>query len=178
MENNVKEKIINTTINLIKESNGFSNNITIRKIAEDANVSVGLINYHFKSKEKLIEICVERIIKDVMYAFSSENDEPINTFTLGVFKFLLENPEISKISILSDLSQPNIKNNSSISFRAISRALSKDNKNKIKAFIFLATIQAAFLNKEITKELLNLDLNNNKDYEIFFNSVTEILNIN
>ena len=112
-----------------------------------------------------------------MYAFSSENNEPISSFTLGVFKFLLENHEISKISMLSDLSHPNIKSNSSISYRAILRSLPKDNLNKIKAFMFLSTLQSAFLTREITKELLDLDLNNFDDYQHFFNSIIEILNI-
>ncbi|MGI6359612.1 MAG: TetR/AcrR family transcriptional regulator [Acholeplasmatales bacterium] len=175
--NNIKERIITTTTSLIKESDGFIENVTLRKIAKNADVAVGLINYHFKSKENLIEICVERIIKDVMYAFSSENNEPISSFTLGVFKFLLENHEISKISMLSDLSHPNIKSNSSISYRAILRSLPKDNLNKIKAFMFLSTLQSAFLTREITKELLDLDLNNFDDYKHFFNSIIEILNI-
>ncbi len=177
LKSNIKEKIIATTINLIKESDGFIENITMRKIAENADVAVGLINYHFKSKENLIEICVERIIKDVMYVFSRENKEPIASFTLGVFKFLLENSEISKISMLSDLSHPSIKNNSSISYRAILRSLPKDDLSNIKAFMFLSTLQSAFLTRKITKELLDLDLNNFDDYQHFFNLIIEILNI-
>ncbi len=48
----IKDKIINVTIDLIKEANGNIDKITIREIAKRAEIGVGLINYHFKSKKK------------------------------------------------------------------------------------------------------------------------------
>ena len=67
----IKEKIINTTISLIQHSDGLVENITVRDIAQKANVAVGLINYHFDSKKNLIEMCVQRIISHVMKTFSN-----------------------------------------------------------------------------------------------------------
>lgn len=185
---NIKDRIIKTTIDLIKDSDGFVENITIRKIAESANVAVGLVNYHFSSKEKLIEICVQKIISNVMSIFPnfensneySENNQDIASFSSNVFKFLLNNPEISKISMLSDLTNPSTTSNSAISFKAIYKALTNeelDKTKKIKAFIFLATLQAAFLNKDISQELLSINLNDKNDYQNFFKEVVKILNI-
>lgn len=184
----VKEKIIEATMALIKESEGFVENITIRKIAKKANVPVGLLNYHFVSKDNLIEICVQKIIADIINVFPNIKDKEdskalkenkdINLFTKNVFKFLIKNPEISKISMLGDLSHPNPKNNSSISYRAILRAVPEKDKNKkITAFIFLATIQSAFLNRSVSKELIGLDLNKEEDYNVFFDLVTNTLNL-
>ncbi len=65
----LKEQIINATIALIENSDGLIENITIRAIAQKANVAVGLINYHFESKKNLIEVCVQRIISHVMATF-------------------------------------------------------------------------------------------------------------
>ncbi|HHW94362.1 MAG TPA: TetR/AcrR family transcriptional regulator [Mogibacterium sp.] len=62
----VKESIIDATTELIRESNGNPNQVTIRNIAHRADVSIGLINYHFESKKILIEICVERIIEQLL----------------------------------------------------------------------------------------------------------------
>ncbi|NLZ76193.1 MAG: TetR/AcrR family transcriptional regulator [Erysipelotrichia bacterium] len=186
---NVKDKIIKTTIDLIEKSNGFVENITIRKIAEISNVSVGLINYHFGSKEKLIEICVQKIISNVMSVFPNiegsneylkNANKDIANFSINVFKFLLNNPEISKISMLSDLSTPSIDSNSSISYRAIYKALNDVDSNKtkkIKAFIFLSTLQSAFLNKDISNDLLGINFNNEEDYNFFFMNVAKLLNI-
>jgi AcrR family transcriptional regulator len=189
---NIKEKIISATISLIKRSDGLVENITVREIAQKANVAVGLINYHFGSKKNLIEICVQRIISQVMQTFSgtdnSEDKEDLAdknkidmaSFTTSVFTFLVNNPEISKISMLGDLSQPSLKSNSSVSYKAIFKALpdtEQENIRKIKAFMLLSTIQSAFLNRLITNKLLGFNLNSKDDYDRFFRLVTEILNI-
>lgn len=194
MQNNldIKEKIISATIALINRSDGLLENITMREIAQKADVAVGLINYHFGSKNNLIEICVQRIISHVMENFSEtadstnkedaadNNKSDMASFTASVFTFLKNNPEISKISMLSDLSRPNIKSNSSVSCRAIFKAIpdtETEDIRKIKAFMLLSAIQSAFLNRQIGSELLGFNLNCESDYKRFFRLVTEILNI-
>lgn len=198
MENNtqtnldIKEKIIRVTIALIKRSDGLVENITVREIAQKADVAVGLINYHFGSKNNLIEICVQRIISHVMESFSEtadledkedaegNNKSDMASFTASVFTFLKNNPEISKISMLSDLSSPNIKSNSSVSYRAIFKAIpdtKTEDMRKVKAFMLLSAIQSAFFNRQIGSELLGFNLNCESDYKRFFRLVTEVLNI-
>ncbi len=194
MQNNldIKEKIISATIALINRSDGLVENITMREIAQKADVAVGLINYHFGSKKNLIEICVQRIISHIMENFSKtadstnkedaadNNKSDMASFTASVFTFLKNNPEISKISMLSDLSRPNIKSNSSVSCRAIFKAIpdtETEDIRKIKAFMLLSAIQSAFLNRQIGSELLGFNLNCESDYKRFFRLVTEILNI-
>jgi AcrR family transcriptional regulator len=189
---NIKEKIISTTISLIERSDGLLENITVRDIAQKADVAVGLINYHFGSKKNLIEICVQRIISHVMETFSgtdnsadkeaiaNKNNVDIASFTTNVFTFLTNNPEISKISMLGDFSQPATESNSSVSYKAIFKAIpdtQPENIRKIKAFMLLSTIQSAFLNRLISNELLGFNLNDKDDYSSFFQLVTEILNI-
>ncbi|MGI6580044.1 MAG: TetR/AcrR family transcriptional regulator [Saccharofermentanales bacterium] len=188
----IKEKIIETTILLIKTSDGLVENITIREIAQKADVAVGLINYHFGSKNRLIEICVQRIISQVMKTFSGIENSEINqstgqqnksdmtSFIASVFTFLLNNPEISKISMLADLTQPNTESNSSVSYKAIFKAIpatEQENIRKLKAFILLASIQSAFLNRQIIDQLLGFNLYKTDEYYHFFHLVTEILNI-
>ncbi len=188
----IKETIIAATISLIEDSEGLSENITVREIASKADVAVGLINYHFGSKKNLIEVCVQRIISDVMANFSAKEDSAnkkkgsskdnadMAAFVARVFAFLTDNPEISKISMLSELAHPSTDSNSSVSYRAIFKAIAdtKPKKlRKVKAFMLLATIQSAFLNREISNEVFGLDLQNEDDYRRFFQSVTEILNI-
>lgn len=188
----IKEKIIATTISLIEDSDGLAENITVREIARKADVAVGLINYHFGSKKNLIEICVQRIISNVIAAFpavedstgkkksSSKDNSDMAAFVARVFAFLMNNPEISKISMLSDLSQASAESNSSVSYRAILKAIAdtKPKKlRKVKAFMLLSTIQSAFLNREISEAVFDIDLQNEDDYRRFFQSVTDILNI-
>ena len=190
-QSHIKEKIIDATISLIESSDGLIENITMRAIAQKADVAVGLINYHFTSKKNLIELCVQRIISHVMRTFptgyamgeESEGDKSggdMASFTTSVFTFLINHPEISKISMLSDLSHPDIKSNSSASYRAILKALPEtesENVRKVKAFMLLSTIQSAFLNRETSEALLGFNLNDKDDYSALFRFVTGILNI-
>ena len=194
-QQDIKEHIINTTISLIEGSDGLIENITIRAIAQKANVAVGLINYHFESKKNLIEVCVQRIISHVMATFPKNAEtegspapddgrqSEMASFTARVFDFLLNHPEIAKISILADLTEPNIASNASVSYRAILKGLpeTEDKKSerirRIKAFMLLSAIHAAFLNRQISAKLLHMNLNNEDDYTDFLRLVTEILNI-
>ncbi|MDI9470736.1 MAG: TetR/AcrR family transcriptional regulator [Bacillota bacterium] len=189
-DSNIKEDIIVATISLIQRSEGLVEKITIREIAQSAGVAVGLVNYHFGSKKELIEICVERIISQVMKTFgegesaeceeTAQREADMTSFIVRVFEFLLAHPEISQISMLSDLSEPDLKSNSSVSYRAILKALPAaevEEERKVRAFLLLAGIQSAFLNRRIVDELLGFDLNAASDRGRFFAWVTEILGI-
>ena len=50
-----KEAIIQETIKLIEEKGERLDEITVREICKRASVGLGLVNYHFGNKEKLIE---------------------------------------------------------------------------------------------------------------------------
>ena len=63
-----KEAIIQATIKLIEENGEHLEEITVRDICKNAGVGLGLVNYHFGSKDKLIEACVERIINGIVDA--------------------------------------------------------------------------------------------------------------
>lgn len=60
---NVKEQLIDTTVQLLKKS-GKPGKITARAIAETAEVNLAMINYYFKSKDELMSIAVDKIISD------------------------------------------------------------------------------------------------------------------
>ena len=77
----IKEKIIKSTVELIK-SVGIDG-LSVRKIAELADVNVASINYHFGSKDKL----VNEILKASLFEFR------------GTFN-ILDNAEISPLKRL------------------------------------------------------------------------------
>ncbi|MED3121176.1 TetR/AcrR family transcriptional regulator [Bacillus thuringiensis] len=63
-----KEKILNTTLELIKNE-GFES-VTIRKIAALSDVNIALVNYHFGSKEKLISETIRVLLISFQGTFS------------------------------------------------------------------------------------------------------------
>ena len=180
----IKEKIIGATTELIGTSHGDPNRVSIRAIAHQAGVSIGLINYHFMSKEKLIEVCVERIIKQVIHSFKFDReiqDDPKDRLfsgTVSVFTFLKENPEIAKISIVSDLSSPHRNANSVTSYQAILSTLPdgfSGERKKVAAFMLLSTIQSAFLIRSVADDLLDFDLYTDEGVRSFFKHVIDLL---
>ncbi|HDR4862617.1 TetR/AcrR family transcriptional regulator [Bacillus cereus] len=63
-----KEKILNTTLELIKKE-GFER-VKIRKIAALSDVNIALVNYHFGSKEKLISETIRVLLISFQGTFS------------------------------------------------------------------------------------------------------------
>jgi len=185
--NDVKENIISVTTELIEQSNGNIKNITARAIAEKAGIGLGLINYHFGSKDNLVATCVQRIIGKVIMGFSTEKEyandkERLTAWAIYVFDFLFEHPAISRISILGDLQNYTIKCNSVYSQKGFMLALTKDIEDKDKpllSFILTAAMQTAFLSGTAAKELLGYDFMKQTDRIAFIKKlVTAIFDDN
>lgn len=162
---NVKENIIHVTTELIEQSGGNIKTITARTIAEKAGASLGLINYHFGSKEHLMTVCVQRIIEQVIAGFNvhqkyNSDQERLTAWAVYVFDFLFENAAISRISIFADLENYSVNSNSVHTQKGFMLALGKDIDDKDKqylAFILTAAMQVAFLGWAAVKDLLGYD---------------------
>ncbi|MFB6468576.1 TetR/AcrR family transcriptional regulator [Cytobacillus sp. Hz8] len=70
-----KELILNTTLELIQQE-GFEG-VTIRKIAAMANVNVALINYHFGSKDRLINAAIQVLVSSFKETFAILDNDSI-----------------------------------------------------------------------------------------------------
>lgn len=185
-KHDAKDQIINSTIELIREY-GDTSKITIRDICEKSNVGVGLVNYHFQSKENLINICVQKIIGNIINGFDelqkSINLNPIEKIKLLLrinLKFLIENPGISKVSIVNDLINGNSIDNSIQTRSAYLELLkgiygsSKDeNELKLILQILISTLQIIFLRKDIIRETDKIDLNVENQRDKYINEIVE-----
>lgn len=180
---NVKNRIIDVTTELIEQHNGNIKEITARMIASKADVGLGLINYHFGSKEKLITECVQRIIGKVVAGFHMEQEfqtdkERLTAWATYVFNFLFEHSAISRVSILGDFQNYSENCNSVLTQRGFSMSLksskSKENKSML-VFILTAAMQAAFLGSETAKQLLGYDFTNSDDRAAYIGKLVDIL---
>lgn len=180
----VKEKIIEATIALLKKSNGDSNEITTRAIAEKAGVVNSLINYHFQTKDNLITICVQRIIGQVLTAFapstqtSQNGQERLTNVAAEVFEFLFANPAISRISILGDLTVPSQDNNTAKCQRGIQNDIGNSMDladKKILSFVLLSAMQAAFLSRAMGRECFGYDLEDPAGRRAFISKLADML---
>ncbi len=177
-----KENIIRQTISLIKEADGDIEDITMRKIAERAGIGVGLANHYFKSKEALIEVCVQSIISDVIHSFrpeGNENNDPIEITKCAakqVMDFLMDNKQISKVSILGDLKKPMGMDNTMKSVHGFGSCLSggkPTQEHLINSFILTSVLQEAFLRKDSLKESLGVDFNEKAERDNLIDYIVE-----
>lgn len=188
-EQDVKEKIIHAAIELIEESEGDTRNITLRTIAKRAGVGLGLINYHFQSKDNLITICIQRIIHQVVFRFRDrkqrENEteaqsdkERLTGWAIQVFEFLFTNSAVSRISILGDMADYQTECNSVNTQRDFMMAL-KENRNEqakqLLIFMLTASMQVAFLSGNTSKEILGYDLHRKEERDIFITRTVSML---
>ena len=180
---NVKNRIIEVTTELIEQHNGNIKDITARTIATKADVGLGLINYHFVSKEKLITECVQRIIGKVVTEFQMteqyETDkERLTVCATYVFNFLFEHSAISRVSILGDLQNYTENCNSVLTQRGFSLSLKNDISNEDKSmfvFILSAAMQVAFLGSETIKQLFGYDFTKTEDRATYISKLVDIL---
>jgi AcrR family transcriptional regulator len=183
---NIKEHIMDVTTQLIQESDGDINQITIRRIAERAQVGLGLINYHFGSKDKLILECIQRIINNVVHCFTpeekvyGENDDKyrLANWAKQVYDFLFENRVISMMSILGDMQDYRAACNSVNTQIGLALALDNftDNKQKrMLVFTLTSIMQVAFLLGEYSKEVIGYDLYKKEERDLFIDTVVEML---
>ena len=184
-----KESIIQATIELIEASGGNVRNITARSIAEKSGVSLGLINYHFGSKDKLIEICCGRIINRTLVSMSPEkidytqsdgltDKERLISFATQTFEFIYENYSTVKISVLSDFQDYSPDSNSALTQKGFMLALRGDMPEAQKkhiAFSLASIMQAAFLAGNSAKLITGYELKTPKQRAKFIADTVNML---
>lgn len=167
-----KEAIIQATMDLISERGDHVEAITMRDIGKKSGVGLGLINYHFGSKEKLIEVCVERLINGIIEKFQSiqENTKEMSPYArleyLGniTLQYLFEHEAISRISVLTDMQTPKPTDNTNLTYRAYLPLVAAcrpdwdEETVKRKTFSLITVMQQIFLRNGVASALLGVDL--------------------
>ena len=166
----VKEKIIEATMSLLLESKGNADEISTRAITKKARVGTGMINYHFQKKEHLIEIAVERIFNKAIIPYKPESTpaakntgEWVRQGAKSKFDFLISNPAIARIFMLTDLKNPKVADNTMRSAELCNQSVKgiavSDKERFLLSFTFVSVMQALFLRKDLSKELFGYDIN-------------------
>jgi len=187
-DTNVRDKIMDATTKLIEECASIEN-VTIRDIAGKAGVGVGLINYHFQTKENLINQCVQKIIGNVINRFDglykSLTLEPLDKLRFlakSTCSFLVRNQGISRASILSDLFAGNCSDNTTQTIEAylpvvreICGETKLDEELYLSTHILITTLQSAFLRRDVFMQNANVDFYDTKQRERFIDMVIDII---
>lgn len=178
---NHKEAIIEATISLINEKEDHVEEITMREISRRAGVGLGLINYHFESKEKLIETCVEKIVNGIVEKFCLIGEqtnggtpfEKLDYLGNMTLTFLFEHQAVSKISMLSDMRLPQKTDNTQRTIEAYIPLVAEcrpdwdEEKVRQMTFCLISSMQSAFLRHEMLLQTQGINLKNVQERKAF-----------
>lgn len=187
-DTNVKDKIMDAATKLIEECASIED-VTIRDIAGKAGVGVGLINYHFQTKENLINQCVQKIIGNVINKFDAMYKsltlaplDKLRFLAKSTCSFLVKNQGISRASILSDLFAGNCTDNTTQTIEAylsvvreIYGVTKSDEELYLSTRILITTLQSAFLRRDVFMQNANVDFYDKEQRERFIDMVIDII---
>ncbi len=176
-----KEAIIQAAMTLIEEKGERLEEITVREICKRADVGLGLVNYHFGNKEKLIEQSIERMISETVQRFGDirEKTEGLTPFEkleyLGnmTLDFLFEHAAVSRISVLTDMQSPKEDDNTCRTYAAflpLAAACRPDLDEaaiRRKTLYLITVMQQMFLRNEAISQTLGIDLSNRENRKAF-----------
>ncbi|MBC2397949.1 TetR/AcrR family transcriptional regulator [Clostridium tetanomorphum] len=165
---NAKDKIIKVTIDMLNEV-GEPDKITIREIAKRAKVGVGLINYHFQTKENLLYRAVSHTMSDMAVQLQklndSEDEDPVQRLKIMLKELSDFTVRYSKLSLILasyDLQQGDMQ--TPLYLIPILREIYKDTKDEIEmriiALEIIATLQVTYIRSQAFQIYTGIDINN------------------
>lgn len=180
MKQNIKQKIIETTINLIRDAKGRPEDITVRDICKEAGIGLSQVNYHFQTKENLIAQCVQVLIGDVIQAYPGDQvvykdvgaEEVLKNRLLSIMNYLYANVNISRVSILTDHQSPQAGDNTLQTIHSLVPTVARvceekhiEGDPKLLTTWMVLMMQGLFLRTHLVSDELEMDLTQESDRE-------------
>jgi AcrR family transcriptional regulator len=188
MRKDIKNQIIDATIVLIEENGSNTDNITIQNICDRVGIGSGLVNYHFQTKENLIAQCVQKIIGDVIGKLDTiynslknmTSEESLRFMAKSTCSYLVSHESISRISILTDLNNSSLKDNTAQTVSAYFPLIRKvcpdsmsDQAVKEKIYLLTLTLQAVFMRSNSLEEEIGIDFHDEQQRAKFVDKVID-----
>jgi AcrR family transcriptional regulator len=187
-ESEARERILSASMDLIIERGG-AGDVTTRDIAARAGVGIGLVNYHFQTKENLISLCVKRIAgsaaDDLAQLAASTEMEPVEKLRLlfkSFARFLAANPGIARVSGGIDLLTPTKLDNTDRLLEACLPAIKEvcagkatETEMRVLLHLVVSSLQAAFLRGDAFKGFAGFDFANDAQRDQFVDIVIYIV---
>jgi AcrR family transcriptional regulator len=161
-----KERLIQVTIELLDQVDDV-NDITVRQIAERAEVGIGSINYHFQSKDNLLNEAVMRVVGDVAASwyqpFQHQEVDPV-TRLRQLFKesskIVALYPKLSQVSVSHALLQSDFDVASLIIplLREIFGERKTETELRLISFQLVVSTQVAYMRADAFRRYSGIDV--------------------
>ena len=180
-----KAAILTAATELIRQRGDRLDSITVREICSRAHVGLGLVNYHFGSKEQLLALCIEQLIHGIVETFQrmEQTESPLAPFDrleqLGelTLTFLMEHEAIARVSILGDLQAPKPDDNTHRTYRAYLPLVATcrpdwtEWQTRQHTAALITLMQQAFLRRAVLRDTLGVDLQQEDQRRAFHHQI-------
>lgn len=167
-DDNAKDKIIKITMDMLNEVDE-PDKITVRQIAQRANVGIGLINYHFQSKENLLFKAVSdtmsTLAKELQKSKDGKPENPVEKLKLmlkELVDFAIRYNKLSLILVSHTIQQGNME--VPLYLVPILKDIYGSAKDEIEiriiALEIVSTLQVAYMNSQKFQLYIGMDINN------------------
>jgi AcrR family transcriptional regulator len=165
-----KQKIIQATQELLDKGDD-PEKITVRQIAAKAGVGIGLINYHFDSKDDLLFEAVGSTMGEVAaewYTPDLHADVPpkkrLRELIIKSGEIGMRYPKLTEVGLRHEMLKGNLSTPQLI-LPLLREAFPERDEISLRllAFQVIASMQAAFLQREALKMYLGMDFNNDQE---------------
>ena len=187
MKKDTKNLIIDTTIALIQKTDGDPECITNRDISKEAGIAVSQINYHFQTKENLLNQCVQKMVGHMIQGLEGylthtadmTSLEKLESIVNMIYTYLYENENLALISILTDHKPPTANDNTNQTLNVwkplIIDICSKNNISNpnLISMLLIQSLQGVFLRTNLIKQELDIDLRNPIERKDFIHKTLE-----
>ncbi len=167
MKNNIREQILQATIQLLESDNDASH-LTVRQIAEKAGVGLGLINYHFKSRDALVNDAIGAMMfhaaKPYFSIPSAYENDPADAIK-SIFKATSEigiRYSLGRFAVQYTLLNGNMEVPALIVplLRQYFEGRKSDLEIRMMAFSMVTTIQVAYIRSDAFRIYAGMDIQN------------------
>lgn len=156
MRDQVAQHILEKTVELILKGESIPK-LTVRQLASEAGVSLGAINYYFKTKDTLIKEATEMVLAEAvereMIVLEDESLSPemqLKHFVMGLTRVFYKYKEVAQIFLKSEFDHANL---GSVTFivpklREIYGGRIKEEGLWIKAIQIVIPMQYVFIHQD------------------------------
>ncbi len=174
-----KDKLIKVAIEMLNKTDN-PESITIRQIADRANVGVGLINYHFQSKDNLLYIALgesmSHLAENLKNIKESQVSDPVDKLKLMLTELSdlgSKHIKLITIAITYELQQGNFQ--TPLTLLPVLREIYKDQRDefelRIIALEIISTIQVASINPQKFQIYSGIDINSKPQRDKFIERI-------
>ena len=182
-DKDMRAHIIETAIEIINETSDAAK-ITVRQIAQRAGIGIGLINYYFDSKDRLLSIAIGEIMSRRASNIASNNgydeDDPVlklKNLIKQLYAFSAEYENLIRFSLTQCIQNGDM--GAELSIVPLLREILKDEADEMQlriiALQIIQPIQAVSLSPEAFRMYSGIDLYNEKERNKFVDTLVDNL---